>query len=282
MLLLFGVDPVDLTVEKLAKMIDHTVLKPDTKQSKVKQICDEALLYNFGAVCINPVHVEYAAELLKDSDVEVCCVVGFPLGATLSEVKAFEAKRAVELGAHEIDMVMNVGAHRDKNYDLVKSDIEAVVEASGPALVKVILETGLMIDDEMIKACEICVDAGADFVKTSTGFGPMGATPHDVRIMRETVGPDIGVKAAGGIKNFKDAWKLIEAGANRIGTSSGVSIIEDFRWQQYTDAWMEPDRHCWDCPSRQANINTQPKDVYIWYKQRCVTCEHRHENVFND
>ena len=282
MLLLFGVDPVDLTVEKLAKMIDHTVLKPDTKQSKVKQICDEALLYNFGAVCINPVHVEYAVELLKDSDVEVCCVIGFPLGATLSEVKAFEAQSVVKLGAHEVDMVMNVGAHRDKNYDLVKSDIEVVVKAAGSALVKVILETGLMTDDEMIKACEICVDAGADFVKTSTGFGPMGATPHDVRIMRETVGPDIGVKAAGGIRNFKDAWKLIDAGASRIGTSSGVGIIEDFRWQQYTDAWMEPDKPCWDCPSRQASINTQPKDVYLWYKQRCVTCEFRHENVFND
>ena len=273
---------MDLTVEQLAKMIDHTVLKPETKQGKVKQLCEEALLYEFGAVCINLTHVEYAAELLKDSSVKVCCVVGFPLGATLPEVKAFETKRAVELGSHEIDMVMNVGAHRDKNYDLVKSDMEAVVNAAGDAEVKVILETGLMRDDEMIKACEIAVEAGVDFVKTSTGFGPMGATPHDVRIMRETVGPNIGVKAAGGIRNFKEAWKVIEAGADRLGTSSGIAIVEDFRWQQYSDAWMQPDRHCWDCPSRQASLNKQPKDVYLWYKQRCITCEYREENIFYD
>ncbi len=271
-----------LTVEQLAKMIDHTVLKPDTKSSKVKQICDEALAYNFGAVCINLSQVEYAAELLKDSDILVCCVVGFPLGATSSEVKAFETKEAVRLGSHEVDMVMNVGAHREQNYDLVKSDIEAVVAAAGDAEVKVILETGLLKDDETVEACRICKDAGADFVKTSTGFGPMGATPHDVRLMRETVGPKMGVKAAGGIRNFKDAIKMIEAGATRIGASSSIAIIEDFRWAQYSDSWMVPDKPCWDCPSRLASLNKQPKDVYLWYKQRCITCEHRGENIFND
>ena len=273
---------MDLTVEELAKMIDHTVLKPATKQSKVKQICDEALLYEFGAVCINPVHVSYAAELLKDSDIKVCVVIGFPLGANLSETKAFETKQAVKQGAHEVDMVMNVGAMRDKNYDLVRSDIEAVVAASGDAHTKVILETGLITDEEMIKACLIVKEAGADFVKTSTGFGPMGATPHDVRLMRETVGPDMGVKAAGGIRSFKDALKMIEAGANRLGTSSGVGIVEDFRWAQYSDAWMQPDRPCWDCPSRQASLASQPKDVYLWYKQRCQTCPDAEENIFND
>jgi deoxyribose-phosphate aldolase len=273
---------LDLTVEELAKMIDHTVLKPDTKRGKVKQLCEEALDYHFGAICINLAHVEYAAELLKDSSVLIACVVGFPLGATHSEVKAFETKKAVSLGAQEIDMVMNIGAHRDGDYALVQSDIEAVVASAGDAEVKVILETGFLIDDEKVKACEICKETGADFVKTSTGFGPMGATPHDVRLMRETVGPDMGVKAAGGIRNFKDAWKMIEAGANRLGTSAGVAIVEDFRWQQYSDAWMQPDRHCWDCPSRMASLNTQSKEVYLWYKQRCLTCEYRDENVFND
>jgi deoxyribose-phosphate aldolase len=279
---IFGGALLDLTVEELAKMIDHTVLKPATKQAKVKQICDEALLYEFGAVCINPVHVAYAAELLKDSDVKVCVVVGFPLGANLSETKAFETTKAVEQGAHEVDMVMNVGAMRDKNYDLVRSDIEAVVVASGDAHTKVILETGLITDEEMIKACQIVMEAGADFVKTSTGFGPMGATPHDVKLMRETVGPDMGVKAAGGIRSFKDALKMIEAGANRLGTSSGVGIVEDFRWAQYSDAWMQPDRPCWDCPTRQASLDKQPKDVYLWYKQRCQTCPDAEENIFND
>ncbi len=273
---------MDVTVEQLAQMIDHTVLKPETTRSKVKQICDEALAYNFGAVCINPVQVKYAAELLEGSSVKVCSVVGFPLGASLSETKAFEAKQAVKQGAHEIDMVMNIGAFRDGNYELVQSDIEDVVSASGDTHVKVILETGYLIDEEKVKACLICKDAGADFVKTSTGFGPMGATPHDVRLMRETVGPKMGVKAAGGIRNFKDAIKMIEAGATRLGASAGVAIIEDYRWAKYSDAWMTPDKPCWDCPSRHANIGKQPKDVYLWYKQRCITCPHKEHNIFND
>jgi deoxyribose-phosphate aldolase len=273
---------LDLTAEKLAKMIDHTVLKAQTKRSKVKQICDEALLYQFAAVCINPVQVEYTAELLKDSDVKVCSVIGFPLGATTPEVKAYEAKKAVQLGAHEIDMVMNIGAMRDQNHDLVKKDIEAVVSASGDAHVKVILETGHFIDDDTRQACLICKEAGADFVKTSTGFGPMGATPHDVKLMRETVGKKMGVKAAGGIRTFKDAIRLIEAGADRIGASAGVAIVEDFRWAQYSDTWTEPDKPCWTCPSRQASLAKQPKEVYLWYKQRCVTCPHREDNIFND
>jgi deoxyribose-phosphate aldolase len=273
---------MDLTVEKLAKMIDHTVLKPDTKSSKVKEICEEALDYSFAAVCINPVHAAYAAKLLADSSVKVCCVVGFPLGANKSEVKAFEAREAVKDGAHEIDMVMNVGAMRDKDYALVQRDMEAVVAASGDAHTKVILETGLLIDDEKVKACLMAKDAGLDFVKTSTGFGPMGATPHDVKLMRDTVGPNMGVKAAGGIRSFKEAYQVIEAGADRLGTSSGVAIVEDFRWAQYSDAWLQPDKPCWTCPSRQANIGKQPKDVYLWYKQRCLTCEHRDLNIFTD
>lgn len=273
---------MDLTVEKLAKMIDHTVLKPETTRAKIKQLCDEATIYDFAAVCINPVHVAYAVELLKDTDVKVCVVVGFPLGATTPEVKACETADVVARGAHEVDMVINIGAMRDENYDFVKRDIEAVIGASGDAHVKVILETGYYIDEQKVKACEICKEAGADFVKTSTGFGPMGATPHDVKIMRETVGKNMGVKAAGGIRTFKEALRVIDAGANRIGTSSGIGIIEDYRWAQYSDSWMQPDKPCWTCPSRMANIAKQPKDVYLWYKQRCLTCPDKEHNVFTD
>ncbi len=271
---------MELSIEELAQMIDHTRLKPETKRAKIKELCEEAITYHFAAVCINPVHVEYAAELLKDSSVKVCCVIGFPLGATLSSVKAFEAKEAVRLGAHEVDMVMDIGALRDQNYDRVRSDISGVVEASGDATVKVILETGFLIDDEKVQACLLAKEAGADYVKTSTGFGPMGATPHDVRLMRKTVGKSMGVKAAGGIRSFKDALRLIDAGANRLGTSAGVAIVEDFRWARFSDSWMQPDKPCWICPSRQANLNKQPKEVFLWYKQRCINCPHRQHNIF--
>jgi len=273
---------MDLTVEKLAKYIDHTVLKPESTKAKIKQLCDEATIYNFAAVCINPVHTAYAVELLRNTSVKVCIVVGFPLGATTPEVKACETADVVSAGAQEVDMVMNIGAMRDENYDLVKRDIEAVVEASGDAHIKVILETGFLTDDQKRKACIICKEAGADFVKTSTGFGPMGATPHDVRLMRETVGPSMGVKAAGGIRSFKDAIRVIDAGADRIGTSAGVAIVEDFRWAKYSDSWMAPDKPCWTCPSRQANMAKQPKEVYKWYKERCLTCPDKEHNVFND
>ncbi len=271
-----------LTVEKLVKLIDHTRLKPETKQVKIQELCEEALAYEFASVCINPAHVEYAAELLRNSTVDVCCVVGFPLGATLSEVKAFETKETVRTGATEIDMVINVGALRDKNYDLVRADVESVVSAAGDAIVKVILETGFLVDDEKRQGCLLSKEAGAKFVKTSTGFGPMGATPYDVRLMRETVGNKMGVKAAGGIRDFKDALRMIDAGANRLGTSSGVAIVEGYRWAGYSDTWLQPDRPCWTCPSRQASLAKQPKEVYLWYKQRCVTCPHRDQNIFND
>lgn len=271
-----------LKVEELAKLIDHTRLKPETKQAKILELCEEALAYDFASVCINPVHVEYAAELLQDSSVAVCAVVGFPLGATFSKAKAFEAKEAVDNGASEVDMVINIGALKDKHYDLVQSDIEAVVSVADEAIVKVILETGFLIDEEKKQACLICKDAGADFVKTSTGFGPMGATPYDVKLMRETVGNKMGVKAAGGIRTFKDALRMIDAGANRLGTSSSVAIIEGFRWAGYSDTFLEPDKPCWTCPSRQASLAKQPKEVYLWYKQRCVTCPYRDQNIFND
>ena len=208
------------------KMIDHTVLKADTPLETVKRICDEAMEYGFASVCINPCHVAYCADYLKDSDVNVCTVIGFPLGANTSAVKAFETKDAIANGADEIDMVMNIGALKDKNYDLVRNDVKAVVEAANGTLVKVILETCLLTEDEIKKACELCVEAKADYVKTSTGFSTRGATIEDVRIMKEAVHGKAKVKAAGGVRTHEDMVKIVEAGADRIGTSAGCSLVD--------------------------------------------------------
>ena len=208
------------------KMIDHTVLKADTPLETVKRICDEAMEYGFASVCINPCHVAYCADYLKDSDVNVCTVIGFPLGANTSAVKAFETKDAIANGADEIDMVMNIGALKDKNYDLVRDDVKAVVEAANGTLVKVILETCLLTEDEIKKACELCVEAKADYVKTSTGFSTRGATIEDVRIMKETVHGKAKVKAAGGVRTPEDMVKIVAAGADRIGTSAGCSLVK--------------------------------------------------------
>ena len=208
------------------KMIDHTVLKADTPLETVKRICDEAMEYGFASVCINPCHVAYCADYLKDSDVNVCTVIGFPLGANTSAVKAFETKDAIANGADEIDMVMNIGALKDKNYDLVKNDVKAVVEAANGTLVKVILETCLLTEDEIKKACELCVEAKADYVKTSTGFSTRGATIEDVQIMKAAVQGKAKVKAAGGVRTHEDMVKIVEAGADRIGTSAGCSLVD--------------------------------------------------------
>ncbi|NQN53028.1 deoxyribose-phosphate aldolase [Streptococcus suis] len=211
---------------KLNKFIDHTVLKPETTKEQVAKVLEEAKEYDFASVCINPTWVSFAAEGLKGTDVKVCTVIGFPLGANTPAVKAFETKDAIENGANEIDMVINIGALKDKNYDLVLEDIKAVVEASGDKLVKVIIETCLLTDEEKEKACELSKEAGADFVKTSTGFSTGGATVADVALMRKTVGPDMGVKASGGARSYEDAIAFIEAGASRIGASSGVAIMK--------------------------------------------------------
>lgn len=208
------------------KMIDHTVLKADTPLETVKRICDEAMEYGFASVCINPCHVAYCADYLKDSDVNVCTVIGFPLGANTSAVKAFETKDAIANGADEIDMVMNIGALKDKNYDLVRDDVKAVVEAANGTLVKVILETCLLTEDEIKKACELCVEAKAVYVKTSTGFSTRGATIEDVRIMKEAVHGKAKVKAAGGVRTPEDMVKIVAAGADRIGTSAGCSLVK--------------------------------------------------------
>ncbi len=217
----------------MAKMIDHTFLKPTGKVEDIKKLCKEALEHEFATVCVHPIFVPYANKILKDSSVKVTTVVGFPLGANTTETKAFETRNAIKNGAQEIDMVMNLSAFKSKAFDLVKSDIKSVVDSTNTAgitsdiIVKVILETCYLEEDEIVKACEIAKDAGADFVKTSTGFGTGNATVEAVSVMRKTVGRDVGVKASGGIKNFKDALAMLDAGANRIGASSGVEIVTD-------------------------------------------------------
>ncbi len=208
-------------------MIDHTILKADATEEAVLQIIEEAKKYEFFSVCINPSWVAFAKERLVGTSVDVCTVIGFPLGANTSEVKAYEAADAINNGATEVDMVINIGALKSKQYKKVLKDIQAVVDAAkDKALVKVIIETALLTDEEKVKACELAKEAGADFVKTSTGFSTGGATVADVKLMRETVGPDMGVKASGGIHNEAEAIAMIEAGATRIGTSAGVAIME--------------------------------------------------------
>ncbi|MBT2616846.1 MULTISPECIES: deoxyribose-phosphate aldolase [unclassified Bacillus (in: firmicutes)] len=213
--------------QNVAGLIDHTLLKADATKEQIKVLCEEAREYNFASVCVNPTWVKYASELLEGSEVKVCTVIGFPLGATTPETKAFETKDAIANGAHEVDMVINIGALKDKDDELVERDIRAVVAAStGKALSKVIIETSLLTDEEKVRACELAVKAGADYVKTSTGFSTGGATVEDIALMRKTVGPDIGVKASGGVRNTSDAQNVIEAGATRIGASAGVSIVK--------------------------------------------------------
>lgn len=211
----------------LARMIDHTSLKPEVTEREIEVLCKEALEYNFASVCVNPSMVAKAASFLKDSDVKVCTVIGFPLGATTTEVKAFETEDVIKKGATEVDMVINVGKLKEGNLEYVKNDIEAVVNAAkGKALTKVIIETCLLTDEEKVTACRLSKEAGADFVKTSTGFSTGGATASDIKLMRETVGPDLGVKASGGVRSLEDAITMIENGATRIGASASIAICE--------------------------------------------------------
>lgn len=209
-----------------AKYMDHTVLKPDTVRSTVKRFCDEAREWQFASVCVNPTHVKYVASQLKGSGVKTCCVIGFPLGANTPFIKAAEAMETVKNGAEEVDMVINIGALKDKDYDLVYRDIKAVVDAAHPqALVKVIIETCFLTDEEKVRACELAKQAEADFVKTSTGFGPGGATVEDIRLMKRTVGDGMMVKASTGINDRRICDEMLNAGAVRMGTSKGIRII---------------------------------------------------------
>ena len=209
-----------------AKFIDHTLLKPESTRQQIDQIIDEAKEYNFKSICVNPTHVKYAAERLNDSDVLVCTVIGFPLGATTTATKIFETEDAIKNGATELDMVINIGALKDGRFEEVQKDIEGVVGAANGKTVKVIIETVLLSDEEKVKASELAKAAGADFVKTSTGFAGGGATPEDVKLMKDTVGDELEVKASGGVRSLEDFNKMIDAGATRIGASAGVQIIQ--------------------------------------------------------
>ena len=209
----------------IAAMIDHTLLKPEATPAQIEKLCAEAAEYHFASVCVNPVYIPLAARLLKGTGVKVCCVVGFPLGAIAPEQKAAEAASCAAMGAEELDMVIHVGAAKVGDWALVQRDIEGVVKAAAGHTVKVIIETCLLTNEEKVKACEAAKAAGAHFVKTSTGFSTGGATTHDIALMRKTVGPEMGVKASGGIRDYETAMAMIEAGANRIGASAGIAIV---------------------------------------------------------
>jgi deoxyribose-phosphate aldolase len=212
----------------IAKYIDHTILKPESTAEDVKRLCKEAKEYNFASVCVNGCYAELVSTELAGSNVKTCVVTGFPLGAMTKEAKAFETSDAIKNGANEIDMVINVGALKGRNYDLVKEDIEAVVNATkGKAIVKVIIETCLLTDEEKVKVCEIAKEAKVDFVKTSTGFSSGGAATEDIALMRKTVGKDLGVKASGGVRNYKTAMDMINSGASRIGASESIAIVSE-------------------------------------------------------
>lgn len=209
------------------KLIDHTALKPNTNKKSILKLIAEAKTYDFASVCVNPCWVALAHQELKNTDVKVCTVIGFPLGANTTEVKVFETKDAIEKGAQEIDMVINIAMLKDKEYDYVENEIHQIVEAAkDKAIVKVIIETCLLTDEEKIKACELSQKAGADFVKTSTGFSTVGATVHDIALMRKTVGAEMGVKASGGVHTHEEALAMVEAGATRIGASAGVKLLK--------------------------------------------------------
>lgn len=209
------------------KLIDHTALKPNTNKESILKLIAEAKTYDFASVCVNPCWVALAHQELKNTDVKVCTVIGFPLGANTTEVKVFETKDAIEKGAQEIDMVINIAMLKDKEYDYVENEIHQIVEAAkDKAIVKVIIETCLLTDEEKIKACELSQKAGADFIKTSTGFSTGGATVHDIVLMRKTVGAKMGVKASGGVHTHEEALAMVEAGATRIGASAGVKLLK--------------------------------------------------------
>ena len=218
-------DDKELTKKDIARIIDHTQLKPEATFDDIKKLCDEAKQYNFYSVCVNSFFVPFAKEQLKESDVKIASVVGFPLGAMDTASKTFEAERAIRSGADEIDMVINIGALKSKEYKIVEEDIRSAVKAVSPHIVKVIIETCLLTDTEKIIACTIAASAGAQYVKTSTGFNKKGATVEDVKLMRSVVGEKIGVKAAGGIHTFEDAVAMVKAGASRIGASRSVQIV---------------------------------------------------------
>lgn len=292
----------DLNEEELAGLIDHTKLKPHEPEKKILTLYDEAVKHNFASVCVNSCWAKPIKNYrkLNPSDVKLCCVVGFPLGQMSTEAKAFEASYVRKYGADEVDMVINIGKVREisnlngkereltRNY--VLNDVKEVVKAAEGALVKVILETGYLLDEEIVEACKICEEAGADFVKTSTGFGPMGAYPHHLKLMRKTVGDRLGVKAAGGIRDFLDAIRSLYAAANtkelripskfRIGTSAGINIVNTLGWAKYTDVWFLEEIPCKICPSNYTS--KLPIEIRKYYIKKCKTCADKKHRKFKD
>jgi len=291
-----------LNEEQVAGLIDHTELKPHVLKKKIRSLCDEADTHGFAAVCLNSCWVREASQFLKSksSQVGVASVVGFPLGQMSSVSKAFEASDAVADGATEIDMVINIGRVREmvtatgddsrKMRESIRDDISTVVQKSDGAPVKVILETGYLTDVEIIEACQISEEAGAAFVKTSTGFGPMGAYPAHLKLMRDTVGDRLGVKAAGGVTNFIETIRSIYAAANspsllrpdkfRIGTSNGINIVNSLNWAKYEDSWFVEEIPCKICPSNY--ISKQPLEIQSVYVKKCRTCPDNAYRKFKD
>jgi deoxyribose-phosphate aldolase len=280
---------LEINPSQLAQLIDHTKLNAWEGPQSIVGICQEAIQYKFYSVCINSSYVPIAVENLENTDIRVCSVVGFPLGMMDTESKAFETKIAVRNGAQEVDMVINVGMLKSGKEHYVQKDIEAVVSAADNALVKVIIETCYLTDEEKIKACELVKDAGAHFVKTSTGFGAYGAFPYDVKLMRNVVGKNMGVKAAGGIKNFADAARVIIAGGSildpgkfRIGASAGINIINNLKWMSLNSDWVIDEIPCRLCPVRAAKYGKMTEKHYSYLKEKCYTCQFKEYNIFYD
>ena len=291
-----------LDEQQVAGLIDHTELKPHVLRKKIRSLCDEADTHGFATVCVNSWWVREASQHLKSksSRVGIACVVGFPLGQMSTESKAFETSDAIGNGSTEIDMVINVGTVREmagasgdesgRMRELVRDDVGAVVKKADGAPVKVILETGYLTDGEIVEACRISEEAGAAFVKTSTGFGPMGAYPAHLKLMRDTVGDRLGVKAAGGVTNFLEAIRCIYAAANspsllrpdkfRLGTSNGINIVNSLSWAKYDDSWFVEEVPCKICPSNY--VSTQPLEVQTVYVKKCKTCPDNAYRKFKD
>jgi len=259
-----------ISPEKLARMIDHTNLKPFATKKDISKLCEEASKYNFAAVCVNSEHISFCREILKKSEVDIAAVVGFPLGASTSKTKETETLEAINYGANEIDMVMDIGSFREGNYFAVGKDISRVVQAADGVIVKVILETGFLTDEQIGKASQISKSSGAHYVKTSTGFGPMGAFIDHIALMRQAVGKDLGVKAAGGIRTARTAVRLVNASADRLGASAGVAIINQLKKIIDEGGWFyssednPEDIYSWGA----ADPKKQPKDVYDFYIQK--------------
>lgn len=262
---------ISITREELAGMIDHTNLSAYTTKESIKKLCDEAENYGFHSVTINPYYTKLCGKHLEGKNIAINPVVGFPLGQTTTEVKVFETKKAIEDGAKEIDMVMNIGGFRDKDYDFVKKDIEAVVNAADKKIVKVIIETSYLTYEEVIKASEIVKKSGADYVKNGTGFGAYGSNIPHIYLMRKAVGEDFGVKAAGGIHSFRDAARMVAAGADRIGASGSLGIMDSYEKAGPED-WEIGEDFCSLCPAEMVSADEVPVDVFRYYKSFCEDC----------